>query len=68
MKYGLAAWVVLVAVLHHDHWNWTNKTLVFGFLPFGLAYHIAFAFLSAFTMWLLIKFAWPSHLEELEKK
>ncbi len=66
MKYGLAVWVMLVILLHNDLWNWTNKTLVFGFVPIGLAYHIGYAFLACLTMILLVKFAWPSHLEELE--
>lgn len=66
MKYGLALFVLIVAALHHDWWNWTNKSLVLGFLPMGLAYHIGYALLASFTMLLLIKFAWPKHLEELE--
>lgn len=68
MKYGLALFVAVVIVLHNDLWNWTNKSLVLGFVPVGLAYHIGYAFLASFAMWLLVKFAWPSHLEELEQK
>jgi hypothetical protein len=31
--------------LHQDSWNWKDKTLVFGFLPIGLAYHAGFTIL-----------------------
>jgi hypothetical protein len=66
VKYALVVWVLIIAALHHDIWNWKDKTLVFGFLPMGLAYHIGYALMASFTMFLLVKFAWPSHLEELE--
>lgn len=63
MNWLLALLVIVVALLHQDFWNWTSKTLVFGFLPIGLAYHIGFSFLAALTMWVLVRFAWPAHLE-----
>jgi hypothetical protein len=63
MNWLLALLVVVVALLHQDFWNWTNRSLVFGFLPMGLAYHIGFSFLAALTMWALVRFAWPEHLE-----
>jgi len=63
MKYGLAALVLIVLALHQDSWNWTNKTLVFGFLPIGLAYHGFYSLLAAATMAILIRFAWPKNLD-----
>ena len=62
--------VVVVYVLHQDFWFWrTARPLVFGFMPIGLFYHAAFSVLAALLMWLLVKFAWPSHLErEVEQK
>ncbi|WP_309696945.1 DUF3311 domain-containing protein [Armatimonas sp.] len=63
MKYALAALVVVVLILHHDIWNWTNKSLVFGFLPIGLAYHAGYALLAACTMAVLVKFLWPKELD-----
>jgi hypothetical protein len=68
MKYGLAALVLLVLALHQDSWNWTNKTLVFGFLPIGLGYHALYAFLAAGTMAVLVKFAWPRNLDSDERE
>ncbi|PYJ07342.1 MAG: hypothetical protein DME25_04110 [Verrucomicrobia bacterium] len=58
--------VIGVYVLHQDFWNWKKADLIFGFLPIGLAYHAAYSFLAALTMALLVKFAWPAHLEATE--
>jgi len=56
----IMALVLLLAVLHHDFWLWHSTTLVFGFLPSGLAYHMAFS-VAAGLVWLLaIKYAWPN--------
>ncbi|MCS6860870.1 MAG: DUF3311 domain-containing protein [Abditibacteriales bacterium] len=67
MKWLLTLIVVIVILLHHDIWNWKNSTLVLGFIPIGLAYHIGYSCLAALTMWLLVRLAWPKHLEEDEK-
>ncbi len=61
----LLVMVVMVYALHQDFWNWRRfEPLVLGFLPIGLAYHAAYSLLAAVTMALLVKFAWPAHLEE----
>jgi hypothetical protein len=64
MKWLLVPLVIVVYALHQDYWNWHDKTLVFGFLPTGLAYHAGYAVLASFMMWMLVKFAWPAHLEK----
>ena len=64
----LALLVIVVALIHQDVWFWTDRTLVFGFLPVGLAYHVAYTFAAAFTMWMLVRFAWPAHLEDVAAK
>jgi hypothetical protein len=65
-KFLLFLLIAVVYVLHQDNWNWTNKDLVFGFLPVGLAYHAGYSVLAAITMAILVKFAWPKHLENVE--
>jgi hypothetical protein len=60
----LALLVAVVVLLHQDIWLWTNRTLVFGFLPAGLAYHAGYSVLAALTMALLVRYLWPAHLEE----
>jgi len=57
--------VLVLYVLHQDIWFWrTAHPLVFGFVPIGLFYQGCFSVGAALVMWLLVKFAWPSHLEE----
>ena len=59
--------VLAVYILHQDFWNWKKtEPLVLGFLPIGLAYHAAYSVLAAITMAVLVKFAWPKHLENIE--
>lgn len=60
--------VVVMVVLHQDVWFWTNKTLVFGFLPMGLAYHVAYSIVASLVMTCLVVFAWPKELEEMEEQ
>lgn len=50
-------WLVFAAlvVLHHDWWFWSDGTLVFGFLPIGLGYHVAYS-LAATVLWAVAVF------------
>lgn len=64
MKLLLAVVVLVAVLLHQDFWFWNDKTLVFGFIPVGLAYHVGYCILAAATMGLLVRFGWPAHLEE----
>jgi len=55
----------LIYALHQDVWLWRSaRPLVFGFLPAGLAYHAAYTIGISIFMWVLVKYRWPSHLEE----
>ena len=58
------ALVMALYLLHQDFWLWKAKTLLFGFLPAGLAYHMGYSLLASLTLWALVRFAWPEHLEE----
>jgi hypothetical protein len=66
LKRALLVLAVLVLyVLHQDVWFWRSaRPLVFGFVPVGLFYHACFAVAASGLMWLLVTFAWPSHLED----
>ena len=56
--------VALLYVLHQDFWFWREaRPLVFGILPIGLFYHAVFTVASSGVLWLLVKLAWPAHLE-----
>ena len=57
--------VVVLYVLHQDIWFWRRaRPFVFGFIPVGLFYHACFAVASALVLWMLVKYAWPGHLED----
>ncbi len=61
LVYGL---IVLLAVLHQDFWWWDDSdTLLFGFVPVGLAYHAGLS-LAAGLLWALaVKFCWPADVD-----
>jgi hypothetical protein len=60
----VAVAVVALYVLHQDIWFWrTAYPLVFGFIPIGLFYHACFCVAASLVMGLLVKYAWPAHLE-----
>ena len=67
MRYALVAMVLIVYALHQDFWNWSvSDPKIFGVLPIGLAYHAGYSIMCAGMMWVLVKFAWPEHLEQQE--
>jgi hypothetical protein len=55
--------VAALYILHQDIWFWRSSYLVFGFIPIGLFYHGIFSIAAALLMWLLVTYAWASHLE-----
>jgi hypothetical protein len=61
--------VAVLYVLHQDIWFWrTARPLVFGFMPVGLAYQAAFSVAAAGVLWLLVRVAWPQHLEDAHEE
>ena len=66
MKWLLTAAIVALYILHQDFWLWEDKTLVLGVLPIGLAYHAGFSLAAAALMALLVKYAWPAQLENVQ--
>jgi hypothetical protein len=57
--------VIVLYVLHQDIWFWrTPYPFIFGFMPIGLFYQGCFSIAASLLMWLLVKHAWPSHLEQ----
>ena len=59
-------WVIvaLMAFLHWDFWYWDDRTLLFGFLPIGLAYQAGFSIAAALVWTAAVRYAWPTELEE----
>jgi hypothetical protein len=51
-------------LLHHDFWFWNDATLVGGFLPIGLAYHVALSILITVAWAVLTITCWPTDLSQ----
>jgi len=63
VKFLVIGLFLLLLVLHQDFWFWDSEALVFGFMPIGLAYHVAFSFSAALLWGVAIAFAWPTKFE-----
>ncbi len=54
--------VLLLAVAHQDFFFADDATLVFGFLPVGLAYHALYCVAVSLLWVIVIRYAWPVDL------
>jgi hypothetical protein len=59
----LYAALLLAFVLRHDLWFWSDPRFVLG-LPVGLTYHVVFCIGVALLMALVVRFAWPTGLDD----
>lgn len=60
-------WVLVFALLicHQDYWQWERNEIVFGFMPYTMAYNIGISLATA-VLWIFVCTAlWPKHLEDL---
>lgn len=58
------AGVLVLMFLHHDFWLWSDRTLIFGFLPSGLAWHASYSIVAAAFWFVVMKLAWPQQIED----
>lgn len=64
-------WFVIIAVsalliAHQDYWQWARTDLVWGFVPYNMAYHIGIALITS-LMWLVVcTFCWPEGLDDIQ--
>lgn len=52
--------VVVLAIAHQDVWLWDDASLVFGFLPAGLAWHVGLSIVAAGVWFAVTRYAWPT--------
>ena len=64
MKYLVVVLVLALVALQQDHWLWHNDTLVLGFLPIGLAYHLGISVAAAVVWYVATRVAWPASEED----
>ena len=63
-RVAATAIVLVLYALHQDIWFWHVATpIVFGVLPIGLFYHVAYTVITAVVMAVLVSRCWPAHLE-----
>lgn len=60
----IAVLLVILMIAYQDNWLWDNGTLVFGFMPIGLFYHVCLSIAAALTWLLAAKIAWPVEIIE----
>jgi len=58
----LYAALALLYLAHNDLWLWSDARRVLG-IPVGLAYHMLYCVAATTLLALVVRFAWPSHLE-----
>jgi Protein of unknown function (DUF3311) len=59
--------VLVFYALHQDLWFWRSiQPVLFGVLPIGLFYHAAYTLAISALVWLLVRVAWPHHLDDEE--
>jgi hypothetical protein len=57
--------VVVFFAVHQDVWFWRAiHPIAFGVLPVGLFYHAAYTLAISGLVALLVRVAWPAHLED----
>ena len=56
--------LALLVILHHDFWFWNDPTLVVGWIPIGLLYHVGLSLVAAGFWLVAIKYAWPGYLDD----
>ena len=61
----IAFYLCLLALfaLHQDSWFWGDATLLFGFLPIGLAYHGLYCLVTSLLWFLMVTYNWPDEAE-----
>jgi hypothetical protein len=62
-RWVLGFLVVVLAILHQDFWFWSDRRLVFDFIPVGLAYHAMYSIAAACLWAAAVRFAWPHGIE-----
>lgn len=59
--------VLLLIVLRNDGWNWrASRPLLLGVIPIGLWWQMMVSLLASAMMALMVRFAWPAHLEHVK--
>ena len=67
MKWIVLLLLLALCVIHQDFWWWSDRRLVMGFMPIGLAWHVLISIGAAGVWWLAVAFCWPHGIDEIEE-
>ena len=54
--------LLILLILFLNFWMWDNNALILG-LPINLLYHIVMCILTSLSMLVIVRLAWPHHLD-----
>lgn len=54
--------LLVLLILFFNIWMWDNDTLILG-LPINLLYHVGLCVLTTLCMLVIVRLAWPHHLD-----
>ena len=54
--------LLILLILFFNFWMWDNNALILG-LPINLLYHIVMCILTSLSMLVIVRLAWPHHLD-----
>ncbi|MBX3421605.1 MAG: DUF3311 domain-containing protein [Pirellulaceae bacterium] len=63
MKSTFWSGLIVLFVLHHDFWLWSDDRLLLGVMPVGLAWHVGYSLVTGAFWWLAVRYCWPNQLE-----
>ena len=66
MRYFFWGLILFLIVLHQDYWQWGRSDLVFGFVPYPLAYHMCVSIAAACASLLIVNVCWPEEEDDLD--
>ncbi len=64
MRYFVGLLLIVLVILHQDYWQWNDTSVVFGFLPWTLVYHIGLSLAAAAVWYLAVTCCWPQWQDE----
>ena len=66
MKIFVAILLVLLLIFHQDYWQWDKNYLIWGFLPYQLAYHAVISIIASVVWYLATIYCWPADIAAKE--
>ena len=59
--------LLVLLILFFNTWMWDNDALILG-LPINLLYHIGLCVLTTLCMLVIVRLAWPYHLDAEDRE